>query len=66
MGREATDATEVEVLFEKIAENKTKVSIEHRHWEKWGEEARDLRDNYDKGWEFVVGECFVKYASGEK
>ena len=48
--------TEVEVRFEPDGEQ-TRAELEHRGWE-LAEGATEKRDNYDSGWEFVLG----KYA----
>jgi uncharacterized protein YndB with AHSA1/START domain len=48
--------TEVEVRFEPEGEH-TRTELEHRGWE-LAEGATEKRDDYDSGWEFVLG----KYA----
>jgi uncharacterized protein YndB with AHSA1/START domain len=45
--------TEVEVRFEPEGEQ-TRTELEHRGWE-LAEGATEKRDNYDSGWEFVLG-----------
>jgi len=49
--------TEVEVRFLPEAAQ-THVELEHRGWERVAEHDPEKRDNYDSGWEFVLG----KYA----
>ena len=48
--------TEVEIRFEPDGEQ-TRTELEHRGWE-LADGATEKRDNYDAGWEFVLG----KYA----
>lgn len=50
----APGPTEVEIRFEP-AEGGTRVSVEHRGWEIWGEEADEKRSSYNRGWPTVLG-----------
>lgn len=46
--------TEVEVRF--LPEDaQTRVELEHRGWERVAEQPPAKRDDYDSGWEFVLG-----------
>lgn len=56
-GREAATAQEVEVLFDPDGDV-THVELVHAGWENYGEGADEMRDNYDGGWQYVLGECF--------
>jgi uncharacterized protein YndB with AHSA1/START domain len=56
-GREAVTAQEVEVLFDPDGDV-THVELVHSGWENYGEGAEEMRDNYDGGWQFVLGECY--------
>lgn len=48
------EQTEVEVRF--LPEGAgTRVELEHRGWERLAESAAQKRDNYDSGWDFVLG-----------
>jgi uncharacterized protein YndB with AHSA1/START domain len=48
------EPTEVEVTF--VAEGDgTRVDLEHRGWERLGEERRAGRAGYDRGWDDVLG-----------
>ncbi len=47
-------ATEVEVTFEAEGAG-TRVSLEHRLWERFGEEAERVRGRYESGWAHVLG-----------
>lgn len=57
-GREPDTAQEVEVRFQP-AERGTRVELEHRRWELFGDEAESMRSRYDSGWEFVLGRFVV-------
>jgi uncharacterized protein YndB with AHSA1/START domain len=46
--------TEVEVRFTPT-ESGTRVVLEHRHWERLGAAAADLRRDYEPGWDYVLG-----------
>ena len=46
--------TEVEVRFTPDDAH-TRVELEHRGWERVAEHDPEKRDNYDTGWEFVLG-----------
>ena len=53
-GRDASEATEVEVWFED-RDGGTRLRLEHRGWERRGEKAVEMRSSYDSGWDFVLG-----------
>jgi len=61
-GREAVTAQEIEVLFDPDGDV-THVELVHSGWENYGEGAEEMRDNYDGGWQFVLGECFRSSAA---
>ena len=48
------DATEVEVRFLPDGDG-TRVELEHRGWENVERESVEKRDNYDSGWDAVLG-----------
>ena len=52
-GRHAATAQELEVRFVAV-EGGTRVEIEHRGWEKLGEDGAGQRQGYDKGWGEVL------------
>ena len=52
--RQPAAATEVEVTFSSAAGG-TRVTLEHRNWELLGPTAAAVRDQYDGGWDFVLG-----------
>lgn len=56
-------ASEVEVRFAALGPNRTRVTLEHRHWEQMsGEKAQTARDSYDSGWNGVFIERFGNFA----
>ena len=55
---EPSTSTEIEVRFEASGES-TRVSLEHRGWERLGAEATELRREYTSGWPIVV-ELFAR------
>jgi uncharacterized protein YndB with AHSA1/START domain len=48
--RDRAEATEVEIKFESIAPDSTRVDIEHRGWEALGAEGQTWRDRNMGGW----------------
>jgi uncharacterized protein YndB with AHSA1/START domain len=56
-------ATEVEVTFT-AQEDGTRVELEHRGWERLGDEARQVREEYAQGWPVVLGR-FVPAADSQ-
>lgn len=64
VGREPDTAQTVALTFEAVDEATTAVTLVHDGWEALGENARATRDDYDRGWEMVLGRAFVG-ANGE-
>ena len=58
---DVASATEVEIKFSDVGDEKTRVDIEHRGWEKLGERGPGWRDTNRGGWEgtlpFYVAAC---------
>lgn len=52
--------SEVEVRFSYESEGVTRVDLEHRGWERVGEGAEQMRENYAGGWEVVLGKFVSK------
>jgi uncharacterized protein YndB with AHSA1/START domain len=48
--RDRAEATEVEIRFVSLADDATRVDIEHRGWEVLGAEGRTWRDRNMRGW----------------
>lgn len=63
-GQDVGMATRVEVRFDARSDGGTSVTLIHSGWEIWAEEAPARRDNYDSGWDLVLGECFAGAAGG--
>jgi len=53
-GRTPATAQDLEITFEPAGAG-TRLRLVHSGWEKLGEEARVERDNYDPGWDYVLG-----------
>jgi uncharacterized protein YndB with AHSA1/START domain len=47
--------SEVEVRFSYESDGVTRVDLEHRGWERAGENAEAMRENYAGGWDVVLG-----------
>ncbi|MBA3778016.1 MAG: SRPBCC domain-containing protein [Chloroflexi bacterium] len=62
--REPPAPTEVEVRFSLETPGRTRLELEHRHWERIGDRAGQGRPAYasDGGWDMVLGE-FVRVAT---
>ena len=59
-GRPPHEATEVEVSFSAEGESATRVILVHSGWAKLAAEPVNWRGEYDRGWDFVFGECFAR------
>ena len=55
----ARPKTEIEVTFTDEG-GKTRVDLEHRGWERLGDEAVEARQSYNQGWEPVLAEYAQK------
>jgi uncharacterized protein YndB with AHSA1/START domain len=53
-GRGPQTAQQLEIVFE-AESGGTAVSLEHRGWATLAEDALELRSNYDRGWDSVLG-----------
>jgi len=53
-GREPDSSQIVEVNFDERDDGGTTVVLVHSGWETLGEQAQEMRDEYDKGWEPVL------------
>ncbi len=56
-GRDETTAQEVEMRFSPAGDG-TRVELEHRGWEKLGDEAEETAKGYDSGWDYVLGQRY--------
>jgi len=61
--RDRADATEVEIRFVGLGEDRTRVEIEHRGWEVLGAEGETWRDRNRGGWATLLP-AFVAAAGG--
>jgi uncharacterized protein YndB with AHSA1/START domain len=71
MGRARDKAGEVEVRFEQAGDGACRVTLTHRHWERFGDEADAMRRGFANGWDAVFVEAFGAFAgiassSGER
>lgn len=58
---EAVAVTEIEVRFTAEGEG-TRVVLEHRHWDRLGASAVEMRGSYEGGWEMVLGRYVARLA----
>ncbi len=56
----ARAATELELRFSADGDG-TRVDLEHRHWERMGEEGTTVRDNYESGWDVVLAPFVARF-----
>lgn len=61
-GQPADPHTEVELSFTAIADDRTRVVLEHRGWEALGARAAAVHGNYQTGWDAVFGRHFGTFA----
>ena len=66
LGRDATDATEVEIRFCPEGERATRIEIEHRGWERLGDEADAWRDRNRIGWTTLMPHYLSAAQPGER
>ena len=55
----ASEATEVDVVFTSIGENRTRVQLTYHRWEALGERADQMREGYNNGWVCVFDEAYA-------
>lgn len=54
-GRDASSGQEVEIIFQPDEAGGARIELIHRGWEKLGEQAAKVRENYVTGWDYVLG-----------
>ncbi len=57
-GRGEETRQDVEMSFTPDGDG-TRVDVEHRGWERLGDEAPAAMRSYDSGWDYVLGECYA-------
>jgi uncharacterized protein YndB with AHSA1/START domain len=58
---DAPAATEIDVRFTSEGDG-TRIDLEHRGWERLGEQAAETHGNYDGGWDSVLGKYVLHLA----
>jgi hypothetical protein len=58
LGRPADQGTLVTVSFASLGATRTRVTLTHEFWERLGEGAHQVRDNYNQGWAGVFEQRF--------
>jgi uncharacterized protein YndB with AHSA1/START domain len=61
-GHTADTAQDLEITFSKDAEG-TRLRLVHTGWERLGDAGRAERDNYDPGWDYVLGRLMALISS---
>lgn len=62
LGRPKAQTTDVIVRFEHLTAQSCRVTLTHENWERMGDEAQNLRNNYNNGWVGVFEKGFGDYA----
>ncbi|MDA5093520.1 SRPBCC domain-containing protein [Aliiroseovarius sp. KMU-50] len=57
-GRDPSQATRIALRLASVAAH-TEIELAHDGWEALGQEADIQHSQYDPGWDFVFGECFL-------
>lgn len=65
LGRDRTDATEVEIRFLALDGATTRVEIEHRGWERLGETGQEWRERNQAGWQGLLPYYVAAIEKGE-
>jgi uncharacterized protein YndB with AHSA1/START domain len=58
-GRGEETAQEVEMHFRAVGK-RTRVEVEHRGWERYGEGLEEALRSYDTGWDLVLGQWYAE------
>lgn len=59
---EAATGTAITVDFAPTDDGRTGVTLVHTGWEALGDKAVTTRENYQMGWDRILGEAYAKYA----
>jgi len=65
VGRTEDEATDLDVVFTPT-DMGTRIELTHSGFERLGEVATAMHENYFKGWDFVLTECFGQYCFRQK
>ncbi len=60
----AAEATDVEIRFVALGQDRTRVEIEHRGWERLGDGALQRREGNQRGWESVLPYFMASIGTG--
>ncbi|WP_114286630.1 SRPBCC domain-containing protein [Candidatus Halocynthiibacter alkanivorans] len=63
-GVEITERTLVELTFETIDANNTRVELRQSNWEALGDMAADIRGGYEFGWKMIFEQGYAAACSG--
>ena len=63
IGLPAESASDVEVRFNPLSDERAQVELTHGRWEAFAEKAADMRAGYDNGWVGVFEQAFVQACS---
>ena len=58
IGMPAENASLVQIRFESLESNRTRVELTHTGWEAFGDKAEDMRNGYNDGWVGVFETAF--------
>lgn len=62
VGRDEAEATDIMVVFTPV-DTGTRVDLTHDGFDRLGDAATAMRDQYDPGWTMVLGGCFAGYCA---
>ena len=64
MGLPASQASLLELEFEPVDENHTRVVLTHSNWEAFGDLAEDMRNGYGSSWGLLFEEAYGRACGG--
>jgi hypothetical protein len=59
MGLPADNASTVEVSFEALGEDRTRIELAHSNWEAFGDMAEMMRNGYGSGWVLIFEQAYA-------
>lgn len=57
------NVTEVRVEFADHGDGTCTVTLTHSDWDNLAKDAQETRDDYNEGWDHVLGECFAGFVA---